>query len=426
VVLGTGSPGVCLSNNSAGHVPPEPVVLGVGLKASSLAVTPSEDVRPRSCHPVGILSAPAPARGAGWRNGGAVDQHDPLSYPALRTNGNDDVEFIIPGTGKVTDETLCGSWSSTHACSKEPGHYLRTIKHSCDNPSCPVCFPSWISKASRRIAERVRGYIGAANDAQVDLDGVDLALWHKDNTRYLNHYVGSPRPGEITPDMPYNAIKQRGRAMAARIGITGAVQVFHPCRIRKALQPLLSAKCRGVSRLNEEDREKKFWELVREDALHLGSWKKYVVWSPHFHYIGFGRLPEQVTPEQKEECGKRLAGWVFRWIRHVDTERSFDGQEMQDPIAALAAYLLSHAGYLPGKKIPSWCGVLGPNHLKKIGDPDHMSEPVVCPRCGSPVILYDPSYGQLIPRLDPDTGGQIPYRLRYCNQKYEIKRRFKR
>jgi hypothetical protein len=177
--------------------------------------------------------------------------------------------------------------------------------------------------------------------------------------------------------------------------------------------------------MNEEEKEKKFWQLVREDALHLGGWQEYVDWSPHFHYIGFGRLPEQKTPEQKEEYAKRFGGWVFRWIRHVDTERTFNGQEMEDPIAELAAYLLSHAGYQPGRKIPSWGGVLGPNQLRKKGVPEQLSAAVVCPVCGSPVILYDPSYGDLVPRLDPDTGEMIPYRLRYCNQAYEIKWKLK-
>lgn len=366
--------------------------------------------------PVPVLPTGGGAAAAAGTSGGAT-------YPALRTNGIHDVDFIISGTGNVTDETRCGVWSSSHACSMDPGHYLRTIKHSCDNPSCPICFGSWMNKAARRIAERVRGYIEAANGAQLDLDGISLALWHKDNTRYLNHYVGSPRPGEITPDMPYNTIKQRGRAMAARVGITGAVQVFHPFRIQKSLQLQLTRHCRAVVHMNEEDREKKFWELVREDALHLGNWREYVEWSPHFHYIGFGRLPEQRTPEQKAEWQEVLAGWIFKWIRHVDTERVFDGQQMQDPIAALAAYLLSHAGYLPGRKIPSWLGVMGPNQLRKVGDPEQLSVAVVCPVCGSSVILYEPSMGDLIPRLDPNTHDPIPYRLRYCNQRYEIKRR---
>lgn len=372
-----------------------------------------------------IASVPVP-RISGGGAASAAGTSGGVSYPALGTNGIHAVEHSIPGTGFVTDETRCGTWLSTHACSQDPAHYLKKIKDHCDNPRCPICYTSWMNKAAKRISERVRGYIEAANGTQVDLDGLDLALWHKDNTRYLNHYVGSPRPGEITPDMPYNEIKQRGRAMAGRIGITGAVQVFHPFRIKKALQTRLSYACRAASHMNEDDREKKFWQLVREDVLYLGDWREYVEWSPHFHYIGFGRLPEQRTPEQKAEWAKVLAGWVFRWIRHVDAERTFNGQDIEDPIAELAVYLLSHAGYLSGKKIPSWLGVMGPNYLRKLGDPEHLSHAVVCPVCGSPVILYDPSMGDLVPRQDPNTGAPVHCRMRYCDQKYEIKHKMKK
>jgi hypothetical protein len=253
----------------------------------------------------------------------------------------------------------------------------------------------------------------------VDLDGVDLAAWHKDNTRYLNHYILSPRAGDITPDMPYNMIKQRGRSMAARVGITGAVQIFHPFRIRKALHPRLVRTCRAAAHMNEEDREKKFWELVRDDVLQLGSWENYVEWSPHYHYIGFGRLPDQKTPEQKAAAALVLDGWVVKWIRHVDTERHFDGQNMQDPIAVLTAYLLSHAGYQAGKKIPSWLGVLGPNQLRKIDDPEPLSLPVVCPVCGAPVVMGAGDHGRWENSLDSE-GELIPYRLRCFVQHYEV------
>lgn len=347
---------------------------------------------------------------------------DTPTYPALRTNGIHDVDFIIPGTGKVTDESRCGSWAKSYACSSDAAHFLKSVKHSCDNPTCPICFGSWLNKAAKRISERVRGYIEAANGGQVDLEGLALAGWHKENTRYLNHYILSPREGDIHPDMPYNAIKQRGRDMAARIGITGAVQVFHPYRIRKDIQKALVRVCHGAAHMNEEEKEKKFWALVREDVLHLGGWYEYVTWSPHFHYIGFGRLPDRKTPEEKADVEHILAGWVVKWVRHVETERTFTGQQIEDPVAALAAYLLSHSGYQMGKKIPSWLGVLGPNQLRKKGEPDRLSHAVVCPVCGAPVVMGEELYGAWTCSRDPE-GEPIPYRLKYCIQQYEIKRK---
>jgi hypothetical protein len=173
--------------------------------------------------------------------------------------------------------------------------------------------------------------------------------------------------------------------------------------------------------MKDEDREKKFWELAREDALGLGSWREYVHWGPHFHIIGFGRLPDQKTPEQKEAAAGILAGWVVKWIRHVDTERSFNGQDMEDPIAALASYLLSHTAYFARKKAPVWLGVCGPNYIKKAGDPEQLSYPVVCPKCGAPVVKYgDDADGRPIKEYDRE-GEPIPYRMRYQVQRFELK-----
>lgn len=412
MVIGTGTANATYSGQVSGGQ--SPAVPG----------TPTSENFPDSVvHPVPIVPV-LPAGGGAIRQAqaeGSSCHPDTLTYPALRTNGIHDVDFIISGTGNQTD-IRCGEWSRSYACSKEPGHFLKTVKHSCDNPTCPICFGSWMNKAAKRISERVRGYIAAANDNQTDLDGAALAAWHKDNTRYLNHFILSPRPSDISPDEPYNQIKQRGRAMAARIGITGAVQLFHPFRIRKALHPALVRVCRGAIHMNEEDREKKFWGLVREDALHLGGWREYVEWGPHFHYIGFGRLPDRKTPEEKAAVEEILGGWILKWVRHVETERHFTGQEIEDPIAALAAYLLSHAGYQEGRKIPSWLGVLGPNELRKKGEPVRLSHAVVCPVCGAPVVMGEERFGMWEHSRDPD-GNTIPYRLRYCIQVYEIKKR---
>lgn len=404
-----------------------------GGRSPAVPGTPTSENFPDSVvHPYPIVPVP-PAGGGAVRQaqaGGSSCHPDTLSYPALRTNGIHEVDFMVSGTGKQTDNR-CGEWSRSYACSKEPRHFLKTVKHSCDNPTCPICFGSWLNKASKRISERVRGYIAAANDNQTDLDGAALAAWHKDNTRYLNHFILSPRVivsrdgqyyGEIMPGMSYNQIKQRGREMAARVGITGAVQLFHPFRIRKDLHHDLVRVCRGAIHMNEEDREKKFWKLVREDALHLGGWREYVEWGPHFHYIGFGRLPDRKTPKQKAVVEAILGGWMLKWVRHVEKERHFTGQEIEDPIAALAAYLLSHAGYQEGRKIPSWLGVLGPNELRKKGEPVQLSHAVVCPVCGAPVVMGEERFGMWEHSRDPD-GNTIPYRLRYCIQVYEIKKR---
>jgi hypothetical protein len=221
--------------------------------------------------------------------------------------------------------------------------------------------------------------------------------------------------------MDIDKIKELGRLWSRKVGITGGVMLFHPFRINMHLRYHLVRACHAAARMNDEDREKKFWELAREDVLGLGSWRDYVVWGPHFHIIGFGRLPDQKTPEQKEAAAEILAGWVVKWIRHVDTERSFNGQDMEDPIAALASYLLSHTAYFARKKAPVWLGVCGSNYIMKDGEPECLSCQVVCPVCNAIAVKYGrDADDRLIKEYDRE-GEEIPYRMRYRVQRYELK-----
>lgn len=374
---------------------------------------------------------PLDGAGAGPLAGGPVG--DAPTYPALRTDTFSDVpdfRFLIPGTGQVTDLEQCGTWSTSAACSNDTSHFLRHFKNSCDNVLCPVCWSTWATKAARRISSRLRGYIHEANAGQITLDGLDLAQWHKDNTRYLNHYVVSAKLQDVPQDMPLQKIKALGIKKARQMGITGGEGFFHPYRIKQALQHRLKAICREVNHMNQDDREKRYWELVRADALHLGTWQAYVTWGPHFHIIGFGKLPDQHTQEQKDQVREALGGWFVKWVRHVNTERCFDGQNMHDEIQELAAYLLSHSGceFAPSgrlRNIPIDFGVCGRGQLRQVGKPLQESHQVVCPKCGALVVMGYGAEGDFVPQRD-EGGDLIPYALRCSIQQYEIRKRVAR
>ena len=349
---------------------------------------------------------------------------DPPTYVPLGTDVLKDCRFKIPGSGSITDVETCGTWKTSAACSNDPTHFTRHFKNSCGNPLCPECYGSWINKAANRIAQRLRGYIQEANAGQFTLDDTPLAAWHKDNTRYLNHYVVSPRKDEIGFDWSYQKIRQVGMKKARQMGVTGGEGFFHPYRVTKPIKLRLKYLCRETTRMTEDEQERKFWELIREDALKLGSWKKYVEWSPHYHIIGFGRLPTQHTQEQKDQVKKIRGSWIVQWIRHVNTDRYFTGQDMHDEIIELAAYLLSHSGYEvtetgKGRNIPIDFGVCGRNQLKKWGEPLIESNQVVCPKCQSLVIMGKMT-DKFIPETDKD-GLVIPYKLQSTTQRYRIK-----
>jgi hypothetical protein len=372
------------------------------------------------------------------------------SYAPIRTNT---IAALIPtfvstvtGFGEITNLDKCGKWGSVAACNTARGqeiigddgkiekHYVRHLQHSCDNPTCPICMPRWTRKEGARLSTALRGYQVKALGEQVFeyecdedydcsepvLDATEIA-WHKYNAKYLNHYMLSPLLSVVPREMGIDEIKALGKAMATRVGVTGGVMVFHPYRIKKYIQKCLSKYCVSIHKENFEGREKKFWELLRENVLNLKSWREYIEWSPHYHIVGFGRILSQRTIEEKMAARIILNGWVARWIRHVDTRIWFDGQDIHDPIAELAAYLLSHAGHVPGKKIPMRFGVMSSHRLEKVGKPNIIHCDVICPECKSPVIICKAGIdGDLIPLPRRNEYGNMFYRLKYQCQRYVI------
>jgi len=320
--------------------------------------------------------------------------------------------FSIPGSGEITNPDECGSWYRTAACSKSHKHYKKRLTRNCGHITCPVCWTGPVGRAARNVSARLRGYTKDALQKRL----------REEYQLTVNHFVMSPEKGIIMPDMSYNKIKQKGRDIAAKAGITGGFMAFHPYRIKKSVAWRLARLCHDAVKDSSEEREKKFWELVRENALELGSWREYVCWSPHYHAIGFGRLPDQNTEEEKESVKKLYRGWVVVWIRHVDSYRQFDGTKLQDPIAELALYILSHAGYQPGRKMPVWLGVCSQNKLHA-EETTAAEYPVVCPKCGSPVVLGgEAGDGSFIPDLDREDGDLVQYVIKCREIRYVIGR----
>jgi hypothetical protein len=307
--------------------------------------------------------------------------------------------FSIPGSGEITDPEQCGNWFKVAACSVDSKHYKKNITHSCGHIVCPTCWRDPVYKAAKTASGRIRGFIADAINKKLHCNSYSELV--------LNHYVLSAPAGLITPDMSYNQIKQKGRDIATKAGIWGGFLAFHPWRLKKRIIQQLSTLCIEHTNMGEEEREKRFWEMVRDDALQLGTWRVYVRWSPHFHVIGFGHLPDQNTEEEKESVKKLYKGWVVVWIRHVETFHQFTGQRLADPVADLAAYILSHAGYQENKKMPVWLGELSQNkmYVKEIIKQEYG---VICPKCQADVVMGEEQLGVWIPDINSMTGKMIP------------------
>ena len=352
---------------------------GRGLSSPPSIVNPA--YQPVTPHPHSILDDPSPPS---YRDFLALYAH---SVPVR----------AISGTGTTTDDQ-CGTVKGWAACSKDKSHGATPMKESCGRVECPECWHDWGSKQSKRISERLRGYIRTARPDDfttfTDSPGEDCftyydselerfwSVGHKENARHLRHITLSAAPGDVTPFMGTDQIHAIGKFWAKWVGIKGGMMVFHPWRILPDIRARLTIVIRRARGMGEEEYEKKFWQAVREDLLRLGTWQDYVYWSPHFHIIGFGYICDSPN-------FNKLTGWVVKQVRNVSQKQEWTGQRMKDDIAALAYYLLSHCNVEIGKKSVMWIGCMTPTNLKRLQEKPVVNlYPKECEKCKAQECVY--------------------------------------
>ena len=268
----------------------------------------------------------------------------------------------IPGVGERT-EPECGTFYKRLLCTN-CGEEYQAIKRSCHNRRCSECWGDWLDRAVGRICERLLGY-KRAYDAWCEESGRRRRMG---NPKSL---ILSPPPSEwdIRTWEGVRRLRRKAKRYLRRLGIWGGVLIFHAYRIRDDLKPLL----RGFGR--------PYWELVREDALGLGSWRYYVVLEPHFHVLGYGRL------RVRSDVFHAESGWVYKFKGHV-------GEKEWEPTVR---YFLSHATFTERCDSYSFFGNMAENCLVAEVVEEREEEPV-CPKCGAPLVweYYD---GMRIPAV---------------------------
>lgn len=384
------------------------------MTAASQPPTDRQAVPERALRPSPSLTTERPK--------GATPLLYPATYPIDTIFHSEPPLTAIPGTGNQTKPD-CGTFRTAFACTKDASHFMQKVPHKCFNLSCPVCFSAALTRASTRIAQKFRGYRARVDTLDLDVNP-ELAYHHRAMAKHLNHFVLSPPVGKYAENTVCKKIVAASRRIAALVGIEAGMMALHPWRIKDEIKPRLGRRCKKVELMAEDTKEKKFWALIREDALGLGSWREYIRWSPHVHILGYGYLPPQETPEEKTAFKKLTKGWFVKKIKRgsgYDIEQPalidcFNGQEVEDPISAVAYYILSHAAYRPGHNLYSYLGFFNPSKLRKDGKSKNNKVPVVCPKCNSPVAFGEDEYGSF--KYFPGSRGDL-WKPRLLNLRHQ-------
>lgn len=252
-------------------------------------------------------------------------------------------DVLIPGMGQKTHET-CGdpNWfTQTVCCPVDSSHSRRVVGGTtCGNPSCPVCYAAWLSRAADRVGCRVEGF------RQFD--------------RYPpRHVVLSVRDGDLdfealrvmTAKRCMKKLQQYFRKRAVEEGCNGGAQVIH------------------LHRTSDEvprDLSQKKWDWVRsQGAEHFGE---LVVFSPHAHLATYGYLRRVERGEDD-----------FRYV-------NLGALKTRDDIERWAYYALSHAPVIEGMHAVTYFGTCSYSQLKPTWRSVSHTESR-CPVCGAVMII---------------------------------------
>lgn len=289
------------------------------------------------------------------------------------------------GMDEFARRATCGEVRGYAVCEDCGSSYV--ISSHCMRFDCPDC---WKIPA-RRLSMRSWTYTESL-----------LTRSSHCNSR-SQHWVFSPPPHIISPEMALSDVYDMGRRMIRRFFPNCAGElIFHPYRLVDGAYDLdrhadrtISVDLRYVSdsELLEPDVYLSSfrcgercsggaWMAVRSSD----NWRDYVVFSPHFHFLAVGYFS---VPHQHD---MRALGWVIKRVRPLVTMESYVGCLM---------YLLSHCLF-PGKKkrVSRWINRKG--YCIRVISKEDIWEYARCSRCGG------------IMRRVPVYSGDGDVRLRDC------------
>ncbi len=299
-------------------------------------------------------------------------------------------QFKTVASGTPNDN--CGEESAIYQCKICGETY--PVDHHCDRLECPICH----STAAARIGKRGSATLRSVNEALIEYLSPEsacdaygrqlpnasiLAEYYPEAAKLANvarsgglrQTIVSP-PRELWQKWEGCSNIQMTRAFTSHVDKhlpknIGGLYIYHPHRIkpeiRKKIEQYTARKqdCKEKyknSRLQkrakprnttEEEYEmdsvtsKGYWDAIHNNILNLPSQEDYVYFSPHYHIIHWGTMPNAAWYHA------RTKGWVYKITNHgkpIPLKIVIkDGQPLEDQLRAKITYLASHAGLFPTK-----------------------------------------------------------------------------
>jgi hypothetical protein len=292
------------------------------------------------------------------------------SPPALKGGYATFGVFQLVGHGKQTNER-CGTFRKFVGCSRAELHskvvfdkdgglvdcrgkgYFKPVFHSCDKPSCPVCYErGWAVREAKSIEFRLEQASKKFGLVEHIIVSFPKKYWYSDKADI----------GLKLRKLCYKALKSRG--------VIGGVLIFHGFRYNN------------------------WYEAMRKNE-RVGWY-----WSPHFHVLGFilggyGKC-RGCYKRTGKPCRKGCGGFVDRNFRQNEVDGIYvKVKGKRKSVFGTAWYQLHHSSYRVDTKrhhVVYWFGVCSYRELKiskelrKEWDDLHKTK---CPICGSDLVRHE-------------------------------------
>jgi hypothetical protein len=266
---------------------------------------------------------------------------------------------MIYGSGQKKTQKDCGKVWKAHVCSLNQIHDLQLRHITCNEPTCPVCYPKFAYRLADGICERIAGY---------------QEVYPKDP---ISHLVMSPPEGTRYKDMKgaFASVTK----MWIKINGKGAAVWYHPYRMRKEVVDKLKKYRIDWKKENPGKTPRGFWVWAHEDVLKLGYLGMYVKYSPHFHLLSTGYLVK--SDEFYEQTG-----WIYKKVIRDQGEDLGNSPVMlsEIQIVRVAHYISTHCAWEWGKHSVRYIGDMSYSKLGRT-KVSVTSERVICKICGNAV-----------------------------------------
>lgn len=290
----------------------------------------------------------------------------------------------VPGHGFVKPD--CGKWVRKLKSENE----IKDQYHSCNTLSCPRCWSDTITGKARDASERFEHYEKAKLEENTDLIPGE---YKRASPRQIVFSISPARMAELWSKGGKNHggfLELARGELNAIFHITkfvGGHVVYHANRVRHPDTGLTGSKAK---------------ELIRKEAMLAGAmkddspswmlyayiqsrknWRDYFYFSPHFHCIGYGTMPDF------EEFGEAFPGWMYKPV----------GTVPDSGIGGVLRYLYSHMAMIEDHHACTWHGRLSPVSLglKELRPVSY--EPVICEETGLPWVIIESNQEKEIGRV---------------------------